>query len=255
MGRVRACWLLVVFGVAGCLSSGQPVPCPEPLATALDIPAGCRNRVYFFLVGDFHPCHDLESLRGQLIDAGYIKVYCGKPWHLSHFTQELKKVHEAEPEARFVIVGQGGAAPAARELAGHAGQAGIGVDLFVYLDDVKEPAPVPAMQVIAIHGDKDDAGAAGAEVEYTLTDAGHKGAAGHPQTLKLLLHYLEPVAARVPLVEEGPSTGPRAGPHDDWDFLEPDGRDTGDCAYLPFQLAPGAPPAAAPERSWRLWPW
>jgi hypothetical protein len=248
MGRLRAWWLLLVLCVTGCVTSGRPEPCPEPLATALDLHAGCRNQVYFFLFGDLHPCHDLEVLRQQLIDAGYIKVYCGKFVHLKHFTQELKKVHEGRPEARFVIVCQGGAAPSARELACRAGQQGVPIDLFVYLDDVTEPAPAPAMQVVAIHGAEADARGACAAVTYTLTDAGYKGAAGHPQTLKLLLHYLEPVAARVPLVEDGPVVqgppDPALGRADAWDFLKPDGHDSGcDCGCLPLLIAPGAPPA------------
>ena len=84
-------------------------------------------------------------------------MYCGNRLNLWHFTAELKKIHEIDPEARFVIVSQGGAAAAARDLADRAGQEGAPLDLFVYLDEVKELKPVPARQVIAIHGEKADA--------------------------------------------------------------------------------------------------
>jgi hypothetical protein len=247
MRRFRSWWLLAVLSGAfpvlpGCITSGQHVPaCPEPLATALDLPAGCRHRVYFFLVGDLHPCHDLESLRCQLIDAGYIKVYCGKFWHLHYFTKELKKIHQDDEEARFVIVSQGGAAKTARELANRAGEAGVAIDVFVYLDEVKDLAPAQARQVIAIHGDGVDACGAGAATEYTLADAGLKGAAGHPQTLKILLHYLEPVTTSVPLIDHDPVP---PGQRDGWDFLKCDGNDTGCCDSLPTLVAPGAPPAS-----------
>ena len=61
MRRTRACWLLAVMGVAsvvlpGCVTTGPSgVGCPMPPPMAFDIPACCRNRVFFFLVGDFHP--------------------------------------------------------------------------------------------------------------------------------------------------------------------------------------------------------
>jgi hypothetical protein len=221
--------------------------------TAFHVPACCRNRVYFFLVGDFHPCHDLESLRSQLIDAGYIKVYCGKRGHLSYFTSELKKIHCAEPEARFVIVSQGSVAPTARRLAACAGEASIPIDLFVYVDDVKELQPVLAQKVIAIHGEKADATGAGAEVDYVLADAGLKGVAGHPQTLAVMLRYLEPVSARVPLVEHvDPAFVENSWPASDdaGVVLQPDGADVEACGGLPILLAPDALPASMgdPER-------
>ena len=254
MQRTRAWWLLALLSVGtvvlpGCVTTAEHVkPCPGPLPSALDIPACCRNRVFFFLLGDFHPCHDVEGLREQLIDAGYIKVYAGKRGHLGYFTAELKKIHQEGAEARFVIVSQGGAAPAARELACRAGQMGAAVDLFVYLDEVKELGPAPARQVIAIHAEDANACGAAAEAEYTIADAGYKGVAGHPQTLKLLLQYLEPVAARVPVVDHGPAPEVLAGPapvrRDAWGFLQPDGQDLGTCGCPPTLLAPGAPPAS-----------
>jgi hypothetical protein len=283
MRRTRAWWLLAVLGVvtavsAGCVTTGQhPEICPEPPPNAFDLPAGCRNGVYFFLVGDFHPCHDLEQLRGKLLEAGYIKVYCGNRIHLWHFASELKKVHEANPEARFVIVGQGAAAPAARELASRASQVGAPLDLFVYLDEVKEPSPVPAQQVIAIHGEN-DADSTGTDAEYAIPGVGYKGAAGHVQTLKILLEYLNPIALRVPLLDHdspgvlpplpsdpaspgklppplpvdpaSPGKLPAPSPvdpvstsRDEWG-LKPDGKDIAPCGCLPTQLAPGAVPAS-----------
>jgi hypothetical protein len=249
MQRARLWWLLACLcvGVAvlpGCTTADRPV---EPLPTALDLPACCRNHVWFFLLGDFHPCHELEKLRSQLIDAGYIKVYCGQVYHLWHFAAELKKVHQDDPEARFVIIGQGIAASAARDLASRAVDAGAPIDLFVYLDDVSDPGPIAAPQVIAIHGPKDGNADVPKESEYVLADAGLKGVAGHSQTLTILLRYLEPVCACVPLVDHGPPCdlppSPVSGIPDGWDFLRPDGNDIGAIGEPPLMMAPGVLPA------------
>jgi hypothetical protein len=248
MRRVRAWWLLAILSVACPSLPGCKVVdhCPTPLATALDQPACCRNRVWFFLLGDFHPCHQLEDLRAQLIDAGYIKVYRGQLYHLWHFADELKKIHHADPTARFVIVGQGGSASAARDLACRACQMGIDIDLFVYLDDVGAQGPVPARHIIAIHGDKGEGTGTGAEASYCLADAGHAGAAGHPETLKVILRYVEPITASIPVVEYRDETDADEVPphHDDWDFLQPDGNDLGRRGEPPILLAPNAPPAS-----------
>ncbi len=243
-------WLLALVSVAfaglsGCVLSEHHIgACPEVAPNAFELPSCCRNRVYFFLFGDCHPCHDMDSLRERLIDAGYVKVYCGKCWHLGWFSDELKKIHEQDAEARFVIVSQGGAAPAARELACTAGAVGVAIDLFVYLDAVKEPGPVAARQILAIHGEKDDASGAGAAQEYLLADAGLEGAAGHPQTLALLLEALAPVAGSVAVLDHEPKTDlpdrPVSAKRDNWDFLRPDGQDTPGRSGPVGTIAPGA---------------
>jgi hypothetical protein len=253
MRRARVWWLPALVSVAfaalpGCMLFDGPVgACPEAPPNAFDLPACSRNRVYFFLFGDLNPCHGMSSLREQLIEAGYIKVYCGKVWDLSWFSDELKKIHKEDAEARFVIISQGGASGAARKLAGIAGAEQVVIDLFVYLDAVPDLAPVAARQILSIHADGDDAHGAGAGLQFVLTDAGLEGAAGHPQTLLLVLQALVSVTGSVEVVDDEPKadlpTRPVATKHDDWDFLQPDGQDTPRRDGPVSTIAPLAPPA------------
>jgi hypothetical protein len=265
MGR-RGAWLAVaILAVAlpalpGCTVC-DPHAGPPPVPATLDLPVCCRNRVYLFLVGDRHPAHhDLEKLRDKLIAAGFIKVYCGKRGHLGYFTRQLLKVHHCYPEARFVVIGQGGAAQTAHTLADRAGQAGAPVDLLVYLDADDCDGAGAAQHVIAIHGDKGPALAEGVQ-SYCVGETGWKGAAAHPQALQVLLDHLQPIAGQVPIREYEPSPAPGrlpapqpVGPNnrllpppspanlperDDWDFLQPDGSDVGSPRLLPTTVAPG----------------
>ncbi len=265
MGHLRMwCILVAVLAVPpGCAT----VDLHPEVPPTLNIPCCCRNRVYVFLMEDLHPCHhSLEPLREKLIAAGFIKVYCGKRGHLGYFTKELKKICHADPEARFVIVGQGLAEAAACTLAGAARECGAGVDAFVFLDHPGSGTAVPAQQVIAIHDDARAGKPSFVQQSYCLTDTGCKGTASHPQTLTLLLDLLGGIAWQVPIIEYAPGSEPAtlpaptptnrlpaprpldSRPRDEWDFLKPDGNDTGFPGQPPFRLVPGTPPATMRER-------
>jgi hypothetical protein len=163
-----------------------------------------------------------------------------------HYAKEIQRIHQEDELARFVIVAQGSAAAAARAIAD---RAGTPIDLVVLLDETGE-GPVHAERVLFVCGEKDCAeDERAAELTIRLADCGLTGTAKHPQTARVIVGQLCAVAGKIPVVEQGPRCDladcPPCG--NGWDFLRPDGRDTGCIGCKPMNLAANMPPATAPQ--------
>ncbi len=235
---------------AGCVSCLNPVhaPPPEQTACCAEVPRCARNRVYVFIVHGMDPldCANLKGLRNYVQSLGFIKTYYGQLYHSSYFAKEICRIHQEDPEARFVLVGFSFGANSVRDLAHAVEPEGVPIDLLVYLGgntlkNVPEDRPANATRIINIlatgcvwNGDTlDDA------VNLTYPDVYHFGSPTHVRTLSLLAEELTEVAARVsvvehqmpPLEQEGPTPRPLAPQsaakqgEDEWDFLKP--RDAG----------------------------
>jgi hypothetical protein len=239
--------MLGVLAAAGCMGALHPIHSlpKEACLAAPQLPPCCRDHVYIFLVHGLDPLDyaNLAGLRDYLISLGYIKTYQGQTYHAFFFAKEFRRLHQEDPDARCVLVGFSFGANVACKLAKLAGDAGMPVDLLVYLGgntlkNVPRDRPEHVVKIVNIlskgciwNGAQLD----GAEnVEYT--DCYHFGSPSHPHTLDVLAHELAMVACRVPVTDHGPRTAaaeeaptPRrlnpapdaAESDDEWGFLKP----------------------------------
>lgn len=245
--RLAAHWLLAL-GLAA--SSGcfhlQPLAAPQAdcQRTCHELPRGCRNGVYVFLLNGLDPgnCANLTGLRDYLHELGFIKTYYGQLHHTTWFAKEMRRIHCEEPDARFVLIGFDLGANGACSLARAVAPDGIVIDLMVYLSGshLKDTADRQGnvFRVLNIQGcSRLDKGRplTGAE-NVRIPEASHYGSPTHPYTLEALAHELAQVAALVPVrapVELAPPPEADAAPtprpvpapsreiRDEWDFLKP----------------------------------
>jgi hypothetical protein len=199
----------------GCLSFVHPLapPGPADLLPCDGVPAACKNRVHLFFIGGIDPL-DLGNLDGLCNYAhalGFIKTHVGAPYHAFYFEKEILRIHKADPDARFVLLGFSWGAGLARDVAAGVGARGVPTDLLVYIDGVtlaQKPLDRPATALHVVNLLSCGRDPAGHKVEHATNvqydDAGHFGAPTHPQTRKMLANELAVVALRVPLVEVAP---------------------------------------------------
>jgi hypothetical protein len=230
---------------SGCLSFVHTLDAPprEQLMPATMIPASSRNHVHVFLIHGMDPL-DLANLAGltqYIQQLGYIKTHYGQLYHLWEFKSEMRRIHQADPEARFVLIGFSFGANMVRELANAVKDDGIVIDLLIYLggntlENTPPNQPEHALHIVNILA----AGCIwnGATMDRAdnihYTNVWHFGSPTHPQTLELLSRELAAVAGRVPYIEKAPPPGleeaPRPRPYrtnkvpppaiaPEWDFL------------------------------------
>jgi hypothetical protein len=220
------------------------LPTPEQLLACQEVPQSCRDHVYIFLVNGLDPFNatNLTGVRDYLHGLGYQKVYYGQFFHRSHYETEIRRIHQCDPDARFVLLGFSLGANMVRSMTQDAKKDGIPIDLLVYcggntLKNVPADQPENAERILNIlangyiwHGDTMER----AE-NIQVSKSWHFGSPAHPYTIQTLTHELSLVSARVPYrepigevpppAEEAPA--PRTAPgkpaamRDEWDFLKP----------------------------------
>jgi hypothetical protein len=251
-GNSRAlCRWLLALGVAassGCIGFLHPIhPLPGELVTSChDLPHHCRDHVYIFMINGLDPGNfcNLAGVRDYLHTLGFNKTYYGQMYHGAYFEKEVCRLHTADPEARFVLIGFSYGANIARSIAQDVKEHGINIDLLVYLGgntmtNTPKDRPENVGQIVNVlatgwvwNGDTLD----GAE-NVNLPDVWHFGSPSHPQTVQILARDLVEVAAHVPVPvrDDGPipwttpetAPPPRpvkeapAAPRGEWDFLKP----------------------------------
>ena len=278
IGLVGGLLALVLPGLGGCLCWVHPVPAPAPelAACCRDVPLPCRSRVHVFFLQGVDPldASNLEGVRSQVRDLGFIKTWFGQSYHAFHFAEQIRKLHRDDPEARFVLVGFSLGAQFAHKLARELENDPITIDLLVSVEGVTEgtapgPRPENVLRVVGLVACEaiDVLPRLPSDEQVDLPDVRHFGAPTHPTTLALLASELAEVARRVPLVEPplppppGPVGGvPPAGPgqapapvlpppvpvpepsqpgvRGEWDFLRPDGSGLLPPGATPYRIAP-----------------
>jgi hypothetical protein len=218
------------------------------------LPQCSRNHVYVFAIHGTDP-FDLANLSGvcdHLRAEGYIKTWYGQCYHAYWFAHEIRRLHQEDPDAHYVLIGFSFGANMARDVANSVAKDGIDIDLLVYmggntLKNVPKDRPCNAHRVINILA----CGCIwnGAVMDNALNiqydDVYHFGSPAHHVTLQTLDEELERIAARVPVVSPAPipvNDGPRGRPAmpgveerdtvDGWDFI----------------WAADAPPTASPHQ-------
>jgi hypothetical protein len=252
--------LAALPGAGGCLRCLHPVgpPTPEQAAPSACLPACCRNHVHVYFIHGMDPLDaaNLAGVRDYVQGLGYLKTHYGQLYHTCSFRDDLRRVHDEDPDARFALVGFSFGANMVRNVCQAVKDDGITVDLLVYLGgntlkDCPSDKPDNALHIVNIlatgciwNGDHLE----GADNMH-YTDVWHFGSPSHLHTLDVLAEELAVVAARVPVVVKAPP-GPAVpldepptprpshpmppAPRDEWDFLKPDDVE--------------GKPAAAPER-------
>jgi len=243
-------WALLAAGLlanSGCACLIHPIdPVKADRVEACHaVPNACRSHVYVFLLNGLDP-FEWSNLRGvcdYLQELGFIKTYYGQMYHCLWFDGEIKRLHDEDPEARFVLVGFSYGANLARTLAQSVKKCDITIDLLVYvsgntLKNCDKDRPENALKIVNILA----SGCIwnGADIDGTeridVPEVWHFGSPTHPATLEKLACELTEVAARVkfevpaePALPNPADAGPTPKPvtvetsteHDEWDFLKP----------------------------------
>jgi hypothetical protein len=209
-----------------CLATGQgclgfvhslDFPPQEQVAQGEMVPAPSRNHVHIFLIHGMDPL-DLANLNGlteYVQQLGYIKTHYGQVYHFWEFKKEMRRIHQQDPQARFVLIGFSFGANTVRELANAVRDDGILIDLLVYLggntlENTPQTQPDHVIHVVNIlaagciwNGTQMDRAD---NIHYT--NVWHFGSPTHPRTRELLARELAVVAGRVPYVEKVPPLPP-----------------------------------------------
>lgn len=248
-GRRRLLYaLFFVFALMagpGCLSCLNPIePMQSPAqASCLAIPRCCRDHVYVVCVNGLDPLDfsNQSGLRDYIHDLGFNKLYNGEMYHTWYFEKEIERVHQEDPEARFVLIGFSWGANCARAITHDAKEKNIPIDLLVYLgantfenDPRSQPENATKILNILAEGLIWDGDMLDRAENLQVKGVWHFGSPTHPKTLELLERELALVASRVTVVQTVEKPNPRdaepmprimppavRGPHDEWDFLKP----------------------------------
>ena len=231
--------ILVGFlaGAGGCLSCLNPVHPPEEalILPCRELPKYCRDHVYVFFLNGFDPVNygNLAGIREYVDTLGFHKTYYGQLYHASYFAGEIRKIHQEEPDAHFVLVGFARGAREIRSLAERANREGATIDLLVYLDG-KLPSGIglESGPVVGHFRDGNLTGASRSEADLWLF-----GIPTNPKTIELLGQQLVQIASSIPAIEpsqpeqlpppmDEPTPKPVKrqvpSPNAEWDFLKPE---------------------------------
>jgi hypothetical protein len=198
------------------------------------VPDESKSCVFVFLIDSHNPLAstNLGGVRGFLHHIGFGKTFEGQPCHVTYFLDKMQFIQGQCRSARFVVIGWGTGAEAARELAAAGLALQMPVELVVYLEpcrlgesaDVEMPVPSFTITAESLQSDCDDSSIRPCDVPV------------HPKTQELIERELtligftvkppsRPDAPRVTLVESMPpprKTEPKPRPlPEDWQFLRP----------------------------------
>ncbi len=253
----------IIWGSSGCLCFVHPVDPPDKAAKkpCCEVPSCSRSHVYVFFLHGCDPldCADLAGVSDYVRSLGFNKTYYGQFYHCIHFTNEARRIHADDPDARFVVVAFSAGAMTAELMAHSLEKAEIKIDLLVYLDGFglhkgAEARPQNVARIINVNsGDWVLAGPTLSGVEnIRLSDADHFDTPSHRATLDLLARELTELAWSVPVREDvpiaaankslAPSVSKADDTRDEWDFLKQENR------YAPAVPVSRPKPAAPPAK-------
>jgi hypothetical protein len=202
--------------------------------------------VYIFLVHGLDPLDfaNLSGVRDHIVDLGFHKTYYGQFYHAGFFAKEIRRIHQEDPDARFVVIGFSLGASQARNICQRVKEDGIPIALLVYLDgntleNTRADRPENAKQIVNIlaSGYVWNGAQLDGAINLNETDVYHFDAPTHKRTTHLLDDQLLTIAASVPRVEPAnpapmpesdteptPPRSPKQVPlvlRDEWNFLRP----------------------------------
>jgi hypothetical protein len=237
---------LCLLSSVGCLSFYYPIETPGPEVTigCQELPKACKDHVYIFVIHGLDPL-DLANLNGlcdYIHHLGFNKTYYGQLYSRPVLEQEMLKIQESDPGARYVVIGFSFGANQARDLTHFAGEHGIHVDLLVYLggntlENVPADRPENTTTIVNIlaSGCIWNGAQLDGAINMEVSDVHHFGSPTHPRTLDVLTRELTSLAAAVPFVDDTMTRqtltqdeptprgvkAVRSAATNDWDFLKP----------------------------------
>jgi hypothetical protein len=206
---------LVALGLAsssGCMSGLHAVdPAKWELINQCQAgPPGTRDHVHIFFVHGIEMV-DVANLHGvqqYCHSLGFYHTYVGEMYHTGRFINDIRAIHQSDPEARFVLVGFSFGANKVRNIARAVKDDGICIDLLIYLGgntlhNTPEDQPENAARIINIlatgwiwNGDTME------RAENIHVDGvWHFGSPTHPRTLEVLASELAAVVAQEPVTQ------------------------------------------------------
>jgi hypothetical protein len=241
-------WLAAgLAATSGCLSFVHPIDpaCPELAEPCRMLPKCARDHIHVIFVHgmDLADCANLSGVRDYVQSLGFQKTYFGQLYHVGHFKKLVCDIYKTDCEARFVLVGFSFGANVVRDVALAAKEAGIQIDLLVYLGgntlkNTPKDQPENVKRIVNIlaqgciwNGDTLDR----AE-NVQVKGRWHFGSPSHPYTLQVLAQDLAEIASTIPIPApvqpqmptwDEPAPTPRkmesrkSVPGDEWDFLKP----------------------------------
>lgn len=244
--RLRGILLAAVAlaGMSGCMSFLHPIePLTPQQCTAFQACPSCsQGHVYIFMVHGLDPLDyaNLAGVRDYLHALGFRKIYLGQLYHTLYFDGEIHRLHQEDPQARFVLIGFSFGANMVSLLANSAKTENIPIDLLVYLggntlhnDPIDQPDNALKIVNILASGCIWNGTTMDRAENISIPEVYHFGSPSHQGTLEVLRRELAVVAGHAslrpplssapplltPLPE--PSLPPETSPRDEWDFLKP----------------------------------
>jgi hypothetical protein len=217
----------VLVAASGCMTCGHSgYQYAREAGPECELPVCQRNGVYVFAMSSLNPVSvvALDGLREQLNRQGFAKVATGQTIHSGWMHREMRRIHDAEPEAQFIVIGFESAAPAAVRLAERSAAEGLAVGGVVVINSSSMPPPQSStVRVLAIGAWEDTA--QGVEAESAPNVATY-GLATDTRTVEAVGRLMNEVAQIVPI----PSTTDVA----EWSYPHaPPMREQGDPALAP----------------------
>jgi hypothetical protein len=209
------------------------------------LPRDARSGVHIFLIHGIDPGSEgkLLDVRDYLHSLNFFKTYTAASCRTSWVTEQMLKVREENPQARFVLIGYDPGTQAVDKLAQHCVANEYPLDVILYLQptgwEPKTEDDLPTVpRKIAILGessDKQREALPGIE-QVVISDISGRNVPYHEITHRYLATELAEIARKVPVSiaaepEVLPLVDPAPGPRgfvpqpsptpDDWDFLKP----------------------------------
>jgi hypothetical protein len=194
-----------LIGTGGCLGFLHPVDAPSGCTALKGLPQTARDHFHIFLINGMDPLNvaNLTGLRDHLEEMGFKNTYFGQLFQTPWFTEAVRQIHRADPDARFVLIGFSLGSNMVRSLANAVKEDGVLIDLMVYLSSntvlpFTLDRPENVTRLINIRTGSaplDETPPAGIQ-DVNLPDVWHFGSPAHPQTLQLLAVELARLTSR-----------------------------------------------------------
>jgi hypothetical protein len=183
---------------------------------------------------------NLSGVRAYLHQMGFNNTYYGQLYHTPFFCKEIRRIHQEDPEARFVLIGFSFGANMVRNVAQDVKEEGIDIALLFYLggntlENTLQDQPENAHRLVNVlaHGYIWNGAQFDNGENINLEDVWHFGSPTHPRTIEVLTQDLIDIAWSVPIIEP----------------VKPDDKSTPDAEPTP---RPVMPRAEAEPKGWEF---
>jgi hypothetical protein len=197
------------------LASFHPVQASDPALKAMcaAVPEARRQQVHVFFINGCDPLGygNLSGLCEFVQGLGFPHAQFGQMTHTRSFEQQIQGLKATDPQAKVVLVGFSFGASCARSLANRLKDAGITIDLLVYLGSAiaptEEGAPDNVVRTVNITGRTRVFRNILVGAENRKVNARHFGLPSQPETVDTLVRELVAVAGGGPAGKAAPKNG------------------------------------------------